>query len=250
MRTVDLNCDMGEGCPNDAELMKYVSSANVACGYHAGDPEIMRRTVELALEHSVAIGAHPGYEDRENFGRTAMSLSQSEIYRLVTDQLERMRAVCDLLGARVNHIKPHGALYNQAATDRSLANAIVDAVVRFDPALVFYGLSGSFMISEAKSAGLKTSAEVFADRTYQGDGTLTPRSVSGSLITNTDAAIAQVVEMVDKQTVRTLAGETIPIKAETICIHGDGENAVELAKAIRESLEQHSIDIRPSTSQI
>lgn len=250
MRTVDLNCDMGEGCPNDAELMKYVSSANIACGYHAGDPETMRKTVELALENSVAIGAHPGYLDRENFGRTAMSLSPAEIFQLVTDQLVIMQDVCRSMGARLNHVKPHGALYNQAAVDPTLSRAIADAVISFAPELVLYGLSGSFIISEAEAAGLKTSSEVFADRTYQNDGTLTPRTKPGALITESDAAIAQVVEMVDKQTVRTLAGETVPIKAETICLHGDGATAVELAKAIRESLEQHSIDIRPFTSQI
>ena len=245
LSSIDINCDLGEGFGNDAELMRYISSANIACGYHAGDVDIMRRTVELALENNASIGAHPGYADRDNFGRTSMRLSRDEVIRLVTDQLVALQSICESLGTRLGHVKPHGALYNQAAKDRSLSRAIADAVVNFDRDLVFYGLSGSFMITEAEAAGLRTSSEVFADRTYQTDGTLTPRSDSGALIMNPDAAISQVIEMVENQTVRTLSGETIPMKAETICIHGDGETAVELAKAIRESIEKHSIDIRP-----
>ena len=245
MRTVDLNCDMGEGCPNDAELLKYVSSANIACGYHAGDADVMRRTVELAMESGAAIGAHPGYKDRDNFGRTEMSLSDDEVRRLVTEQLEALANICSSLGARPHHVKPHGALYNQAAKDRALSRSIAEAVAAFDRELVFYGLSGSFLISEAEEAGLETSSEVFADRTYSSDGTLTPRSVNGALITDPNGSIEQVLEMVEKQTVRSLSGETIPIKAETICIHGDGATAVDLAKTIRQALEQREIRVRP-----
>ena len=250
MRTVDLNCDMGEGCPNDAELMRYVSSANIACGYHAGDLDTMRRTVELAIENGASIGAHPGYRDRENFGRTTMNLSRDEVIQLVTEQLVALQSVCESLGTRVRHVKPHGALYNQAANDGSLSRAIADAVVKFDPNLVFYGLSGSLMISEAEAAGLKTSSEVFADRTYTSDGKLTPRSQAGALITDANKSISHVLEMIEKQTVRTISGEAIPMRAETICIHGDGETAVNLAKAIRASIEQHSIVIRPPASPI
>lgn len=250
MRTVDLNCDLGEGCPNDAELMKYISSANIACGYHAGDRDVMRRTVELALANGVAIGAHPGYDDRENFGRTAMNLSAVEIHRIMTDQLSELQFICETLGTRVHHVKPHGALYNQAAKDRELARAIADAVLNFDRGLVFYGLSGSCMISEAEAAGLKTSSEVFADRTYSSDGNLTPRSEADALITDAAAAISNVLEMVEKQSVTALSGETIPIKAETICIHGDGATAANLARSIREALEHNSIDIRPPGSPI
>jgi UPF0271 protein len=250
MRTVDLNCDMGEGCPNDAELMRYVSSANIACGYHAGDLDTMRRTVELAIENGASIGSHPGYRDRENFGRTTMNLSRDEVIQLVTEQLVALQSVCESLGTSVRHVKPHGALYNQAANDGSLSRAIADAVVKFDPNLVFYGLSGSLMISEAERAGLKTSSEVFADRTYTSDGKLTPRSQAGALITDADKSISQVLEMIEKQTVRTISGEAIPMRAETICIHGDGETAVNLAKAIRASIEQHSIVIRPPASPI
>lgn len=250
MRTVDLNCDMGEGCSNDAELMRYISSANIACGYHAGDEDIMRRTVEIALANGVAIGAHPGYDDRENFGRTAMSLSADDIRAIVTDQLGKLKAICEEFGTRLHHVKPHGALYNQAAKDPSLSHAIVEAVARFDRKLIFYGLSGSCMISEADAAGLKTSSEVFADRTYSSDGSLTPRSEPGALITEADVAISHVLEMVEKQSVTSLSGEVIAIKAETICIHGDGATAVDLARSIRESLEKNSIDIRPPCSPI
>ena len=236
MRAVDINCDLGEGCDNDAELMHFISSANIACGYHAGDRETMKRTVELAMVNGVAIGAHPGYLDRDNFGRTTMSLSSHELIDLVTEQLHAMRAVCDSMGAKLYHVKPHGAMYNQAAKDREMAASIAEAVRAFDRELVLYGLSGSFLISEAETAGLKTASEVFADRTYQADGTLTPRSQPGALIADVQQAIDQVMQMVETQTVIAMTGEIVPIRAETICIHGDGEHAVEFARAIHEAL--------------
>lgn len=250
MNSIDLNCDLGEGYSNDDELMKYISSANIACGYHAGDSDTMHRTVRLAIENNVAIGAHPGYYDKTNFGRVAMKLTAEESYRLVFDQLALMQSVCESHGTRIRHVKPHGALYNQAAKDRSLARSIADAVAQFDRKLVLYGLAGSFLITEAESAGLVTCSEVFADRTYHADGSLTPRSESGALITDREAAIAQVLAMVKCQNVTALSGETIPITAQTVCVHGDGETAPQLAKAIREALEQNAIDIRPPSSSI
>src|SRR5687768_1003474 len=225
MRAVDINCDLGEGCDNDAELMPFISSANIACGYHAGDSETMKRTVALAMANGVAIGAHPGYLDRENFGRTTMSLSSHDLIELVTEQLRAMRTVCDSMDAKLHHVKPHGAMYNQAAKDREMAASIAEAVRAFDRELVLYGLSGSFLISEAEIAGLKTASEVFADRTYQADGTLTPRSQPGALIADVQQAIDQVIQMVETQTVTATTGEIVPIRAETICIHGDGEHA-------------------------
>src|SRR5262245_37559224 len=181
-RSIDINCDLGEGFPNDAELMRYISSAKIACGFHAGDEDTMRRTVELAMENGVAIGAHPGYDDKENFGRTPKQLSFVEIRDLVTEQILRMKNICGSLGARMAHVKPHGALYNQEAKDREIAAAIVEGVNAIDGDLIYYGLPNSVMIEEAERVGLQTASEVFADRTYQRDGTLTPRSEPDALI--------------------------------------------------------------------
>jgi 5-oxoprolinase (ATP-hydrolysing) subunit A len=244
MKSVDLNCDMGEGMNNDAELMDYVSSVNIACGYHAGDDATMRQTVEIALEKNVAIGAHPGYSDKENFGRTAMSLPLEEIERIVTEQVLALREICESRGSQLNHVKPHGALYNQAAKDRDLAHTIANAIKKIDPTLVFYGLSGSVMIDAAAEIGLATASEVFADRTYQSDGTLTPRSQPNALIGSTDESISQVLQMVRDGTVISTDGRPVPLKAETICIHGDGEHAVEFAKAIRQALTNSGFEVR------
>lgn len=243
LTSVDINCDIGEGCGNDAELMRHISSANIACGFHAGDEATMRQTVELALENGVAVGAHPGYRDRENFGRTEMSLTRDEVRRLILDQLESLLAVCDELGAEMHHVKPHGALYNQAAKDVELASAIAEAVSQFDRDLIFYGLSGSSMIAEAERIGLKTASEVFADRTYRSDGTLTPRSQSNALIFETETSVTQVLDMVKYGRVRSTEAVMVPIKTETVCIHGDGPNAVFFAKLIRERLTAEGVTI-------
>ena len=241
---IDLNCDMGEGCGNDGELMKYISSANVACGFHAGDLDTMRRTVELAMNHGVAIGAHPGYRDRENFGRTPASLSTAEVVDIVAEQIATLKTVCEEFGASLHHVKPHGALYNQAAKDRELAAAIAEAVHGADPGLILYGLSGSFLISEARGRGLVAASEVFADRTYQPDGSLTPRTETDALIIASKDAAAQALQMVKLKTVTATTGETISIRADTLCIHGDGEHAVAFAKQIRRVLEESGITIQ------
>jgi UPF0271 protein len=204
----------------------------------------MRQTVEYAIEKGLAIGAHPGYADKENFGRTAMSLPLDEIERIVTDQVLALRDICEKLGTRLNHVKPHGALYNQAAKDRGLARAIANFVKKIDSSLVFYGLSGSVMIEAAMEIGLATASEVFADRTYQPDGTLTPRSHPNALIGSTDESISQVLQMVRDDTVISTDGRSVPLKAETICIHGDGEHAVEFAKAIRQALTNSGLEVR------
>lgn len=245
---VDLNCDMGEftdeaSIAKDAALMDYVSSVNIACGGHAGDEATMRRTAENAIEKNVAIGAHPGYEDMENFGRTAMDLRLEEVYELVTDQVTALKKITEELSGKLGHVKPHGALYNQAAKDAELAHTIARAVKDIDARLVFYGLAGSHLISEAEKLGLKTAAEVFADRTYQADGSLTPRSQPNALITETEKSLAQVLEMVERGKVTTLSGEVIPIKAETICIHGDGEHALEFARAVNGFLRERGVKI-------
>jgi UPF0271 protein len=242
---IDLNCDMGEGCGNDAELMKYISSANIACGFHAGDAETMRRTVELAMDHGVAIGAHPGYRDRENFGRTAASLSRTEVLDIIREQIATLKTVCEDFGATLHHVKPHGALYNQAAKDRELAAAIAEAVHNAGPDLILYGLSGSYLISEADARGLITASEVFADRTYQPDGTLTPRTESNALISEAEDAVAQALQMIGSQTVTATTGKTFSIRADTLCIHGDGEHAGAFAKQIRQAFDESGIKIQP-----
>ncbi len=243
MATVDINCDMGEGCANDAELMNYVSSVNIASGAHAGNAEIMQRTVECAVEKGVAIGAHPGYPDRENFGRFVMEMSRTQIYDLITEQFNTLKKIADNAGAEISHVKPHGALYNQAARDADLAAAIAKAVFDIDPTLILFGLSGSVSITEAEKLGLRTASEVFGDRTYRSGGRLTPRRESNALIHNTKTTIAQVMQMINDGTVTAADGSVIPITADTICIHGDGDNAVEFAMAIRQSLTAANINV-------
>ena len=234
---------MGEGCGNDAELMDYVSSANIACGFHAGDPATMKRTVETALEKGVAIGAHPGYPDRENFGRLAMDLSPKHIHEIVTEQIAALNEIVAERGGKLSHVKPHGALYNQAARDTELAAAIAEAVFHFNPMLVLFGLAGSTSISEAEKCGLRTASEVFADRTYQPDGSLTPRTEPDALINESQIAIDQVLQMVMQQAVTAVNGQSIPIKADTICIHGDGPSALEFARLIQANLVAGGIHI-------
>lgn len=245
MRTIDLNCDMGEGCGNDGVLLDYVSSANIACGFHAGDKDAMRRTAELALANGVAIGAHPSFPDRENFGRTSMDLSPEEVFDIVSEQIDAMQNVCREIGATLNHVKPHGALYNMAAKDVLLAQAIVRSVKNLDADLIMYGLSGSVLITEAQKLGLKTASEVFADRTYTAEGALTPRSQPNALIKDADESTNQVLQMIGRGTVTATGGDEVAIDAETVCIHGDGPHALEFAKIIRTRLEQEGIKICP-----
>jgi 5-oxoprolinase (ATP-hydrolysing) subunit A len=238
---IDLNCDMGEGCGNDAELMNYVSSINVACGFHAGNAGIMRETVELAVKTGVKIGSHPSFLDLANFGRSEMNVSAQEVFDIVLYQTSALKGICEAFGTKLHHVKPHGALYNQAAKDKILAEAIANAVKKLDANLILYGLSGSCLIYEAEKIGLRTKSEVFADRTYQSDGSLTPRILPNALIKNTGEAIKQVLQMIDKHTVTAITGEIVNLKAETICIHGDGENAVEFAKTINETLKKRTL---------
>ncbi|HVU57040.1 MAG TPA: 5-oxoprolinase subunit PxpA [Puia sp.] len=232
---IDLNCDMGEGMDTDEAIFPYISSANISCGYHAGDADTMRRTVELALRHHVAIGAHPSYPDRANFGRVDMlgkGVQQQEIGGLIVDQLIRLQAICDEFGARLHHVKPHGALYNRAAKDETVSALICRAIREFDPSLKLYGLSGSVMKDAAEQFGLVFVNEVFADRTYQADGSLTPRTQPGALIEDASQSLAQVEKMVKEGRVAVAGGGEIDITAETICLHGDGTHAVEFAKMI------------------
>lgn len=249
MAQIDLNCDMGESfgaysIGADEDIVSFISSANIACGFHAGDPATMRKTVRLALTHSVRIGAHPGFEDLKGFGRRNISVSPQEAYDIVVYQIGALQGFAAAEGGALHHVKPHGALYNMAAVDAKLSEAIAEAVYKINPELILYGLSGSELIRAGKKAGLRTANEVFADRTYQLDGTLTPRVRRNALIKNEDEAIKQVLQMVIDQKVLTTTGETIPIDADSICIHGDGDHAVAFARKINKVLAKHGVIVK------
>lgn len=241
---IDINCDMGEGIDNDAALMPFISSANIACGLHAGDEATMQRTCALAAAQGVAIGAHPGFNDREHFGRRELQLAACEVFDLVSAQVMQLKTVAEKEGAVLQHVKPHGALYNMSAREAELAYTIAGAVAFVDNNLTLVGLSGSHSITEAKALGLKTASEAFADRTYQNDGSLTPRNTVNALIADAAAAARQVLQLVQQQSVTTLSANTIAVKADTICLHGDGPHAVAFAQHIYQTLQQHNIDIR------
>ncbi|SCU73627.1 putative lactam utilization protein, UPF0271 family [Cupriavidus necator] len=241
---IDLNADLGEGCDNDEALLALISSANIACGWHAGDASTMVRTVKWALERGVAIGAHPSYPDRENFGRTEMQRDPEHVYADVLYQVGALDAIVRAQGGKLHHVKPHGALYNQAVRDPALARAIVRAVRDFDADLVFFGLAGSQMIDIAKEAGLRVKQEVFADRGYNPDGTLVKRGTPGALHEDEEAALNQTLTMVREKRVRAIDGTWVPIQAETVCLHGDGAHALAFARRIRERLGAEGIAIR------
>ena len=229
---------------HDEAIMPMVSSVNIACGFHAGDPSTIRNTAALAIKHGVAVGAHPSFPDLQGFGRRDMSLSPREVYDAVVYQVSAVRGICRTVGGMLHHVKPHGALYNRAAKDGEYAAAIAEAVAAVDPGLFFYGLSGSLLVSAAEAAGLRAVSEVFADRTYQPDGSLTPRTRPDALITSPEAAAAQAVSMADEGTVRTTDGDELRVRAETICIHGDGPHALEFARSISAALAENNIEVR------
>jgi 5-oxoprolinase (ATP-hydrolysing) subunit A len=248
MMRVDLNCDFGESfgiyrLGEEKEILQYVTSVNVACGFHAGDPLVMRKTVQMALERKVAIGAHPGFPDLLGFGRRNMAVTPDEAYAYVVYQIGALSAFVKAEGGMLAHVKPHGALYNMAAKDAVLAEAIAKAVYDVDPTLILYGLAGSELIRAGKKIGLRTANEVFADRTYQKDGSLTPRSDPRALIVDEQEAVQQVLTMVREKRVRSLQGNDVPIEAETICIHGDGKKAVLFAKRLYEALQKEGVKV-------
>ncbi|ANI28495.1 LamB/YcsF family protein [Yersinia entomophaga] len=243
---VDLNADLGEGCANDRELLQLVSSANIACGFHAGDAEIMRQSVRWALEFRVAIGAHPSFPDRENFGRTAMQLPPETVYAQVIYQLGALAAIVRAEGGRMQHVKPHGMLYNQAAKDPQLADAIAQAVKAVDSNLRLVGLAGSELILAGQRAGLSTRQEVFADRRYQADGSLVPRNEPDALIESDELALSQTLEMVQQRRVQSRDGIWVPVQADTVCVHGDGAHALAFARRLYDSFIQKNISISAS----
>ncbi len=241
---IDINCDMGEGMLNDASLMSLISSANIACGYHAGNEDTIKRTIELALEHNVAIGAHPSYLDRENFGRLSQSISLVELAELISDQLNIFEKITNQMGCKIHHVKLHGALYNDCAKDALSSKIVAQTIQAIDPSIMLYGLSGSHSIKEAKAIGLRSVEEVFADRTYQANGQLTPRYLDHALITDPNESAQQVLSMVLDQEIKTHDGTMIAVNAETICIHGDHPDAVEIAKHLFNTLQQYKIEIK------
>jgi len=252
MLTIDINCDMGESTAlwdyrieKDIALLRYLSSVNLACGFHAGDAHTMHTLVEAALTAGLAIGAHPGFADRENFGRSNIVLPPEKIYDIIIYQLGALDAFLKIHGARLRHVKPHGALYNMAAKDRVMADAICRAVKDYDDRLLLVGLSGSKLISAAQAIELQSRSEVFADRSYAPDGSLTPRSSPGALIASEEASLQQVLQMIQQGTVTATNGQQVPIIAETVCLHGDGEHALPFAQRIYNTLKQQGIETRP-----
>jgi UPF0271 protein len=249
MYRVDLNCDLGEsfGVYNlgvDKEILQFVTSANIACGFHAGDPGVMRKTVKLALANHVAIGAHPGLPDLNGFGRRNMDISPQEAYDMVVYQVGALAGFVKAEGATMQHVKPHGALYNMAAKRKNLAQAIAQAVYNVEPNLVLFGLSGSELVKAGEKIGLHTAHEVFADRTYQADGSLTPRKQADALITDQKQAVSQVVRMVKEKTVMSQQGSDITLQADTVCIHGDGAHALVFARKIGEFLKDSGVSVQ------
>lgn len=234
---------------HDAAILPFVTSANIACGFHAGDPAVMKHTVRLALRHNVAIGAHPGLPDLVGFGRRELAISPEEAFDMTVYQLGALAAVVRAEGGKLHHLKPHGALYNMAATNATLAEAIAEAVYKVQPDLTLYGLAGSELIRAGEKLGLRTAHEVFADRTYQANGTLTPRRQPDALITDAGTAIAQVLRMVQEGRVRTQQGQDVVIQADTVCIHGDGAHALEFARRLNQELHAAGVTLQANSTQ-
>jgi UPF0271 protein len=236
MFRIDLNADVGEECGHDAALMRCITSANVACGFHAGSVATMRETVTLARQHGVAVGAHPSFADREHFGRREMQLLPDEIADLVIRQIDALASIVSNEGIRLQHVKPHGALYNVAVRDRAVADAIARAVASVDRSLILLGLPGTELVTAGQAAGLRTAGEAFADRAYRADGTLVPRTEPGAVIHDPEEVLARIVTLASRRDV------------DTICVHGDTPGAAELAAKIRGALESAGFDVENLSS--
>lgn len=245
---IDINCDLGEGygaytLGDEAAVLPYITSASIACGFHAGDPAVMRRTVRRCLEHGVAVGAHPGLPDRQGFGRREMRITADEAYELTLYQIGALDAFLRAEGERLRHVKPHGALYNMAAKDLELALAIAAAVRRYSPALKLYGLAGSSLIQAGEHYGLETVSEVFADRRYQADCSLVPRTEANAVIDNEAVAVAQVLQIASTGMATSWDGAVVRLAGQTVCIHGDNPRSVALAASLRPALERARIEV-------
>jgi UPF0271 protein len=248
MNSIDLNADLGESfgawrMGDDAGVMPWITSANLACGFHAGDPSIMRATIALCMEHGVAIGAHPSLPDLQGFGRREMKVPPADAYAQTLYQLGALHALARAAGTGLHHVKPHGALYNMAARDRALADAIASAVRDFSPTLILVGLAGSALIDAGRDAGLPVQREGFCDRRYRADGSLTPRSEPGAVIEDIDAAVAQAVSIAVHGEATTQDGESVRIEADTLCVHGDRANAAAFAERLRRALEHAGLRV-------
>jgi UPF0271 protein len=249
MHTIDLNADLGEsfGAYNigqDSELLQWITSANIACGLHAGDPIVMERTVGLARQRGIAIGAHPGFPDLQGFGRRNMALTPGEVKVFLLYQIGALAAFVRSAGATLHHVKPHGALYTMAARDRNLARAIAEAVSAFDPSLSLMALAGSQMAEESRALGISTIEEAFADRGYDTEGNLVPRSQPGAIICHPQTAAIRAVQMVRSGFVQAVTGEQVPLSFQSLCIHGDAPNAVAIAQAVHQAMVKEGIVLR------
>ncbi|MEX3622521.1 LamB/YcsF family protein [Viridibacillus arvi] len=249
MFRVDLNCDLGESfgqykLGEQEEILNYITSANVACGFHAGDPTVMRETVKMAIAKGVKIGAHPGLPDLNGFGRRPMQITPQEGYDMVVYQIGALQGFLSTFGEKMQHVKPHGALYNMAAKDQALSEAIAQAVYDVSPELVLFGLAGSELTKAGEKLGLQTAHEVFSDRTYQADGSLTSRTQSDALVTDEEQSVNQVVTMVKEGYIESQQQTKVLLRADTVCIHGDGIHALAFAKYIRNTLEKNNINVQ------
>ena len=242
---IDFNCDLGEGCGGDAAIAPHISSASIACGGHAGDASSMRASVALCLRHGVAIGAHPSFEDRAHFGRRELDVGRDAIRTLIAEQTRALAAICDAAGARLHHVKPHGALYNLAARDVDVADAVARAVAQCDPALWLYALAGSALVRAGRAAGLRVAEEAFAERRYASDGRLLPRDRPGAVIESLDDSLAQVRGLLREGAVVAGDGSRIALRADTLCLHGDRPDAARFAAALRGALEAEGVAIAP-----
>jgi UPF0271 protein len=246
---VDLNCDMGEGAgarraDQDDALLDLVTSANIACGFHAGDPSIMERTVKAALSRGVSAGAHPALPDLQGFGRRSMTINPDEAYSLVLYQIGALDAFARAAGGKLRHVKPHGALYNMAAKDAALAAAVAKAVRNFDPNLILMGLSGGALLRAGRALGLTCASEVFADRGYEPDGSLTPRGTTGAMIEDEGVAVSRVLRMIREGKVQSRIGGDVEVRADTVCIHGDQPQALAFARRLRGVLAEEGVAVR------
>ena len=249
MSSIDINCDLGESfghysMGHDADVMPYISSCNIACGFHAGDPVVMQKTIELALTHNVSMGAHPAYPDLQGFGRRAMRIPTAELGAMLVYQIGALKAMVEAQGGRLRHVKPHGALYNDAVKDPEIALCIAHSIGRVDAALCFLGLAGSTMAAAAESAGLEFAHEAFMDRAYQLDGTLVPRTELGAVIEKQTEVAERALSLAHKKQAMTVDGTLIDIPCDSICLHGDNPQAAEIAVQVAQQLQAHQIQVQ------
>jgi len=247
---ININCDLGESSKfcsteNDPLLLKIVNSANIACGYHAGDKPTMEKTIKISKENSVSIGAHPSFNDPENFGRKRLNLPSDEITKLIIDQINILSNIANTSGIKVTHVKPHGALNNMACEDYELAKIISDSIIQVNKDLIFLVPTGSQMEKAGKKLGMKIATEIFADRNYEDNGNLVSRSKSNAMITDPEIAKKHVIKMVENQALNCYSGKQIPCEIDSVCVHGDGQSAVKTAKQIREGLIKAGVTLKP-----